>query len=114
MTSRLYVAATRELLATWYAAGALPADAQRIRAAADDEDSEYDALTTAAELAAALGPRDGRRVVVVAETDGAAGEGPVPLRRWVAVHCDVADRPPDADPDEDLGWFGVQEIPDLL
>jgi hypothetical protein len=30
------------------------------------------------------------------------------------VHADVADRPADADPDEDLGWFATQEIPDLL
>jgi len=26
----------------------------------------------------------------------------------------VADRPADADPDDDLGWFAVQEIPDLI
>ena len=28
----------------------------------------------------------------------------------VAVHCDVADRPADADPDDDLAWFATQEI----
>ena len=70
---------------------------------------------TAAELSAALaaGRRSsggrGRR----------AGTAPTPrarspLRDWVAVHCDVADRPADADPDDDLAWFATQEIPDLL
>jgi hypothetical protein len=29
----------------------------------------------------------------------------------VAVHADPAD---DADPDDDLGWYATQEIPDLL
>ncbi|MEJ7796169.1 MAG: hypothetical protein WKF50_11500 [Nocardioides sp.] len=114
MTTRAYVPATRTRLADWHAAGAVPADAERVLAHADDENSEYDALMTAAEMAAALGPEDGRRVVVVAETEEAVAEGSLPLRRWVAVHCDVADRPADADPDDDLAWFATQEIPDLL
>ncbi len=83
-------------------------------APADDEDTEYDALMTAAVLAAGLGPEGGRRVVVVAETDDGAAEGAIAADDWVAVHCDVADRSPDADPDDDLAWFAVQEIPDLL
>ena len=83
-------------------------------APADDEDSEYDALMTAAELSADLLPDGGRRVVVVAEPAGADAEGPIALRDWVAVHCDVADRPADGDPDDDLAWFATQEIPDLL
>ena len=114
MTTRAYVPATRARLADWHAAGAVPADAERVLAPADDEDSEYDALMTAAEMAAALGPADGRRVVVVAEVEDSAAEGSLPLRRWVAVHCDVVDRPSDADPDDDLAWFATQEIPDLL
>ena len=113
MTSRVYVAATRAHLREWHAAGAVPADAERVLAPADDEDSEYDALMPAAGLAVALAPDDGRRVVVVAEVAG-DGEGVLVLRDWVAVHCDVTDRPGDADPDDDIGWFGVQEIPDLL
>jgi len=32
----------------------------------------------------------------------------------VAVHADPADLPDDADPDDDLGWYATQEIPDLL
>ena len=111
--SRAYVPATRELLGAWHAAGGVPTDAERVLAPGDDEDLEYAALMTAADLATGLGAADGRRVVVVAETT-AEGEGTLPLHQWVAVHCDVADRPADADPDDDLGWFGVQEIPDLL
>lgn len=114
MTTRVYAPATRALLAAWHACAVLPADAERVLAPADDEDTEYDALMTAAELALGLAPDDGRRVVVVAETGDAEAEGDVPLRQWVAVHCDVTDRGAEADSDDDLGWFGVQEIPDLL
>ncbi len=114
MNTRAYVPATRTRLADWHAAGAVPAEAERVLAPADDEDSEYDALMTAAEMALALGPEEGRRVVVVAETEDPAAEGSLPLRRWVAVHCDVADRTADADPDDDLAWCATQEIPDLL
>lgn len=114
MTTRVYVPATLTRLAQWHADGAVPAAVERVLASADDEDSEYDALMTAAEKAAGLRPEDGRRVVVVAETEDPAVDGSLPVRRWVAVHCDVADRPADADPDDDLAWFGVQEIPDLV
>jgi hypothetical protein len=38
----------------------------------------------------------------------------VPLKRVVAVHADPADRPADADPDDDLAWYATQEVPDLL
>jgi hypothetical protein len=81
--TRAYVPATRELLGAWHAAGGVPTDAERVVAPGDDEDLEYAALMTAADLASGLGAADGRRT-------------------------------PDADPDDDLGWFGVQEIPDLL
>lgn len=114
MTARIYVPATRPLLAAWFEAAAVPGDAERVMSNGDDEDSEYDALLTAAELALALRPDDGRRVVLVAETGRGEADGAVPLRQWVAVHCDVADRAADADPDDDLGWFAVQEIPDLI
>jgi hypothetical protein len=113
--SRVYVPATRELLAAWHAAGGVPADAERVVAPGDDEDSEYAALMTAADLATGLGPADGRRVVVVADTPGGGdGTGDLPLRTWAAVHADTSDRTPDADPDDDLAWFGVQEVPALV
>jgi hypothetical protein len=62
--------------------------------------------------AASLLDGPGRRVVVVAEVDSAVA--PISLSDVVAVHCDVEDRPPDADPDDDLAWFATQEIPGLV
>ena len=114
MTTRIYVAGTPALLAEWHDAGAVPADAARVLAPADDEDVEYDALMTAAVLSAELLPEGGRRVVVVAETSGTDTEGPLGLLDWVAVHCDVTDRPADADPADDLAWFATQEIDAIL
>ena len=55
-----------------------------------------------------------RRVVVVVDAPAALGDQVVPLKLVAAVHADLADRPADADPDEDLGWFATQEIPDLI
>jgi hypothetical protein len=46
--------------------------------------------------------------------DLADPDGAVPLRDVVAVHADPEDRPADADPDEDLGWYATQEIGALL
>jgi len=113
VTTRVYVPTTIAGLATWFEAGAIPADTIRVVAPAEDEDSEYDALMTAAATSAdqAAG---GRRVVVVVETDDGEAVGVLPVTDWVAVHCDVADRPTDAAPDDDLAWFASQEIPDLL
>jgi len=79
------------------------------------EEQEYAALMTAADISAALLDGPGRRVVLVAELPaGADTDHPVPWKRVVAVHADPADRPVGADPDEDLGWYATQEIPDLL
>ena len=112
MSVRVYVPATLELLARFVEAGEVPADVERVVAEAPDEESEYAALMAAADASTALLGGPGRRVVVVAEvTDPAA---PVPLTRVVAVHADTEDRPAGADPDEDLGWFATQEIPDLI
>uniref|UniRef100_UPI003F4BC3BF DUF6912 family protein n=1 Tax=Nocardioides sp. SYSU DS0663 TaxID=3416445 RepID=UPI003F4BC3BF len=79
------------------------------------EEGEYAALLGAADASAALLEGPGRRVVVVAELDDAADpDGKVVLQQVVAVHADVEDRAPDADPDEDLAWFATQEIPFLI
>ena len=110
--TRVYLATDRSGLAQLHAAGALPADTERVVAPDEDEDSEYDALMTAAALSAGRGGRGGRRVVVVAEL--ARADDPVALDDVVAVHCDTADRPADADPDDDLAWFATQEIADLM
>ena len=110
--TRLYVPATLESLAALPGSGAL--DATDAFVAADDaEESEYDALAAAADASAELvaGLPDGRRrrVVVVAEVTGEPDR--VTLADVVAVHADPSD---DADPDDDLGWYATQEIPDLL
>ena len=109
---RCYVPATLDLLRLLADGGSLPDAVERVEAAADDEESEYDALMDAAVAAAALLDGAGRRVVVVAEVDSVVA--PISLDDVVAVHCDVEDRPADADPDDDLAWFATQEIPGLV
>ena len=111
--SRVYVPATLELLATWHAAGGVPADAERYVADGDDEESEYAALMAAADASTALQQADGhRRVVVVADVGDPDGD--VPLRLVQAVHADDVPRAADADADDDLAWFATQEIEDLI
>jgi hypothetical protein len=109
---RIYVPTTVTGLGRLRDEGSLPASAERYVAGGDTEEQEYAALMAAAADAAALLDGPGRRVVVVA--DVADPDGVVALRDVVAVHADPADRPADADPDEDLGWYGVQELDALL
>lgn len=106
---RVYVPASLDLLAEWLAAGTVPWSADAVVADADDEESEYAALMTAADGSAELIGGAGRRVVLVAEVPG-EGE-PIPLRLVVAAHADLGDF---TDPDDDLAWFATQEIADLL
>lgn len=108
--ARVYVAASLTSLREYAAAGLVPAGPDRVVAAAEDEDSEYAALMTAADLSADAQPPGSRRVVLVAET---AGDPDADLS-WedvVALHADEA---PDADPDDDLAWYATQELDDLL
>jgi hypothetical protein len=105
--ARVYLPTTLAALGEFVDRGRVPATVERFVAAAEDEESEYDTLVAAAEASAALGAR--RRVVLVAEVDDPDGD--VPFDRLAAVHADVRD---DAPADDDLGWYGVQEIPDLL
>jgi hypothetical protein len=112
--TRIYVPATLELLADWYANGELPGTADGYAAPDDSEEAEYAALMSAADDSTALLAGPGRRVVVVVDAPAALGDQVVPLKLVAAVHADLADRPADADPDEDLGWFGTQEIPQLI
>ena len=107
--TRIYVPATLAELAAWYAAGEVPATADRLVAPGVDEESEYAALVGAADASEAMLDGPGRRVVVVAEPMRA--EGAVPMRDVVAVHVDSDD---EHDPDDDLAWYATQEIPDLL
>jgi hypothetical protein len=79
----------------------------------ESEESEYDALMEAAELSAervANAPDGFRRRLVVVVESGADPATP----RWsdvVAVHADDRD---DSDPDDELGWWATQEVPQLL
>ena len=59
-----------------------------------------------------LGHGQRRRIVVV--TDVVGEPATISIADVVAVHADPADLPDDADPDDDLGWYATQEIPDLL
>ena len=112
---RVYLPSTLALLAEQHAAGAVLVPDEAVVAEDDSEDAEYAALMTAADASAALLAGPGRRVVVVAELDQEPEPGwSVPLKRVVAVHADTEDRPAGADPDEDLGWFATQEIPDII
>lgn len=109
MSVRVYLPTTLAGLAGFDTAGEIPESVDRLTPPDDDEESEYLTLMSAADASAELLGGSGRRVVVVAEvTDPAAV---VPLSAVVAVHADVADF---TDPDDDLGWFATQEIPDLL
>jgi hypothetical protein len=110
--TRVYLPTTSAGLAGLRTDGELPVSASRYVADDDSEEQEYAALMAAAAESADLLAGPGRRIVVVA--DVADPDGVVPLRDVVAVHADPADRPAGADPDEDLGWYGVQEIDQLL
>ena len=109
---RVYVPASLTALAELVARGELPPSSDRFVAADDTEEAEYDALGEAAEASAAMLGGVGRRVVVVAEVPDP--DGAVPLTLVEAVHADTADVDPGVDDLPDLGWYAVQEIPDLL
>lgn len=112
--TRVYIPATVESLARWHHAGRVPVGALEDGYAAPDEteEGEYVALMSAADASAELLAGPGRRVVVV--VDAPAGDAAVAWGDVVAVHADADERPAGADPDEDLGWFATQEVPDLL
>jgi len=110
--TRVYLPTTLDGLARLRDDGSLPASAERYVADGQTEEQEYAALMAAAADSADLLGGPGRRVVVVADLADADAE--VPLRDVAAVHADPADRPAGADPDEDLAWFAVQELDELL
>jgi hypothetical protein len=109
---RIYLPTTMAGLARLRDEGSLPESVERYVAGGDTEEEEYAALMAAAADSAELLEGPARRVVVVA--DVADPDGAVPLRDVVAVHADPQDRPADADPDDDLGWYATQEIDALL
>lgn len=109
---RVYVPASVALLRGWLDAALVPADAERYLADGEGEEQEYAALITAAVDSYDNLDGSGRRVVVVAEV--AEADGDIPFSRVQAVHADADDRPSGSDPEEDLGWFAVQELDALL
>lgn len=109
MTVRVYLPLTPEELGHVHATGVVPAGIERITPEDDAEESEYAALMTAADASAARQDGDVRRVVLAAEPS--ASDGEIPLSEVRAVHVDTE---PDADADDDLAWYGVQEIGDLV
>jgi len=109
---RVYLPTTLARLATSVAAGQVPADGDRYVAADESEEAEYDALAEAATAATELLDGPGRRVVLVADVPDADAAFPTSL--VVAVHADTEDVDPARDDLPELGWYAVQEIPDLL
>ena len=107
MSVRIYVPTTLAELGRFVSAGEVPAAAERFVAAVAEEDSEYLALMSAADASRERGAD--RRVVLVAEVGHE--DDPAPRHTWVAVHADAE---PGADPDDEPGWFAVQELGALL
>lgn len=106
---RAYLPLTLDLLAAAVEAGVVEADALKVVAEDESEEAEYAALMTAADASALLLAGPGRRVVLAADVNDPAFA--VPRKAWAAVHVDTEEG---ADPDDDLAWFGIQEIPDVL
>lgn len=106
---RVYVPLTLDQLAQAHAAAGLEEDVERIEAQDESEEGEYAALMTAADVSSELSGGAGLRVVLVADvSEPAIG---IPLSSWAAVHVDTQ---ADADPDDDLAWYAIQEIPGLI
>jgi hypothetical protein len=99
-------------LAVFVASGQVPAGGERFVAADETEEAEYAALAEAADSAAGLLDAPGRRVVVVADVPDPDDAFPISL--VAAVHADTEDVDPAARVLPELGWYAVQEIPDLL
>lgn len=139
MSVRVYVPTTLTGLAGFVAGGGVgptPVHGRAVTAwlreswpEAEDDEWEYAALMAAADDSVALLTDEDppRRVVLAVDVDPVVEQGDssrvevisaFPMRQVKAVHADTGDIDVAAgyDPDEcgDLGWFGTQEIPDLL
>ena len=136
MSVRIYVPTTLTALAGYVADGGVGPTPVRARAVtawlreawpeADEEEWEYAALMAAADDSAALLTDEDppRRVVVAADVDSVVEsedsslvevDSAFPMRLVKAVHADTDDIERRAPGDlGDLGWYAVQEIPDLL
>lgn len=109
---RGYLPLTWTALAQAHAAGVVAGELEPVLAEDDSEEAEYAALMTAADASAALPDGSHGRVVLAVEVPfGSAVAGGIPASSWAAVHVDLA---AGADPDDDLAWFAIQEIPTLI
>jgi hypothetical protein len=103
-------------------AHAVTADVRRELGTDDDEELEYAVLGAAAADAVGLvTPEHPRRLVVVAdlpaeplELSAVALQGELALKDLLAIHADPPGRRTGDAEDQDLGWYGVQEIDQLL
>ncbi|HEY7045476.1 MAG TPA: hypothetical protein VH419_17530 [Nocardioidaceae bacterium] len=137
---RVYVAATIERLQSWHddqvlqapvAAFAVTDDLRTELPDLGDEEAEYAVATAAAEASGQMLTdgmhKRGRRVVVVVEvsysvvepddeTPGAVNVvAPIEVQHIAAVLADPVDIPLTGGGEmDDLAWFAVQEIPELL
>ena len=110
MSTRVYVPTTLDGLAGFVLEGGIPEAAERVEAADESEEAEYDALMAAADTSA--GAARGTRASGSSWSPRPPEPtGVIAMRLVVAVHVDTED---DADPDADLAWYATQEIPDLL
>ncbi len=109
---RIYIPTTIAGLEAYVRSGSVPSTAERIVAADDTEEAEYEALSEAADAAAGLLDEPGRRVVLVADVTDE--DTAVPMELVDAVHADTDDIDPADEDLPDLGWFGTQEIDDLI
>lgn len=135
MTVRVYVPCTLSGLARYAADGGIgpsPVHAHAVTAwlrsswpEAQEDEWEYAALMAAADDAgASLSPEVGlRRVVLVAEVErvtedlestAVTVDSALAMRLVQALQADPADIDPSSPDPGELGWFAVQEIPDLL
>ncbi len=138
MSVRIYVPATLTLLERYYADGGIGPTPVRARGVTawlreawpegDEEEWEYAALMAAADDSAGLLAEDDppRRVVLAVDVDSVLEsedssrvevDSAFDFGQVRAVHADSEDlRGAAYDPDEqgDLGWYALQEIPDLL
>jgi hypothetical protein len=109
---RVYIPTTLQGLAAYVRADMVPSTAERFIADDDTEEAEYEALAEAAEAATSLLDDPGRRVVIVADVSDE--DAAFPVRLIEAVHADTDDVDPGDDDLPELGWFGAQEIDDLI
>lgn len=111
VVTRRYLPTTLEELGRWFEAGEVPRTERYFVPPEDSDLGEYAALMDAADASRDLPDGDGRRMVLVVDTEGVAVDDAIAWRKVSALHIDVESG---ADPDEELAWYATQEIGPLL